>query len=259
MADEQPVDFFADPPQDAAPPDPAAGDDPEGAPVPEVSDAPPDADAPAEDGEAPAAGDEPPDQSEDIDTLRARLADIQRERDDAKRVADEARSTQERAIFEAAQIAWEREERDMLARTEEMNYGDALAERTRFYQGRVEQTMAWAQNAIQQANVEPFAANVIAHYGLRPADRARLGNNPQQFTGIAEAIKAERDANASEFSELKKRLQQLERGQQAGRVVGSGANRIGGTRASPSAAPLPDGEVEGLAYLLRQAGQYPRG
>lgn len=266
MADSQPTDFFADPPAgsplgaeswetpgvaDAAT-DPSAAGNAEGAPLP---------DAPDEEA-APDAGDDGEGEETPIDWQARAEAAEQRAGDLAQRQA-QYDAAQQAALYRQAQEAFDANWQEHVAYAEEnlsateaarylSQVRDAhVAALRQYYEGAVQTVMRVAMGP-------GYAEHLIAEHGLAPEDRALLGNDPQQMPVIAAALAARDRRTQTQIDQTKRDLRNVKRGQQARRLVASGATLAGGPgQRAPVVDPRSLSPMEHLKALL--AGQIREG
>jgi hypothetical protein len=249
MAD-QTVDFFADRPTpelgvpglSTAVADPSAAENDEG--VPTFLDA----------LGADATPEETDDQTEEVDETdwQARAAAAEGA---IQQFAQVQQAQQQQAMYQQALQAFEEEARQHEAWAEE-NLGaqEAVQYLSQYRQGREHRMRTYFEQAMQTVinNVgsASYADHVIQHFGLDPEDKVLLGEDPQQMAARAEQLQMRDRRFQEKFGQTDRDIKNLKRGQQASRLVRSGATRSGGGGqrapiANPSQLP-PEQQLMGL-------------
>lgn len=253
MAD-QTVDFFADRPTpelgvpglSTAVADPSAAENDEG--VPTFLDA---LDADATPGEI---EDQSEDDAPEVDETdwQARATAAEQH---IQQFAQVQQAQQQQAMYQQALEAFEQEAQQHEAWAEE-NLGaqEAVQYLRQYRQGREHRMRTYFEQAMQTVihNVgsASYADHVIQHFGLDPEDKVLLGEDPQQMAARAEQLQARDKRFQEKFGQTDRDIKNLKRGQQAQRLVRSGATRSGGggQRApivNPSQLP-PEQQLMGL-------------
>ncbi len=204
------------------------------------------------DGENAPQGEAP---EEQVD-YRALYESAQQETAQERSARQQLEAQQQQLMFQASQAAWEQERQNAHAHANTLDYEQAQQHLANFYQQREQRLMGWAQQATQAVWINQHADQVIRQHGLSPDDRARLGNDPQQFAAVAQSISSERQRYTSELQDTKAQLKKMQQQLAANGALSNPAYRQGGARPN-GAVPnqLVPGSVEKLAAILGMPAQ----
>lgn len=251
MAD-QTVDFFADSPAryegivgpSTAVAEPSAAENDEG--VPTFLDALDAAATPEEN--------EDQDESEAVDETDWKARAEQAE-GAITQLAQTQQAQQQQAMYQEALQAFEAEAQQHEAWAEEnLGAAEAVQYLRQYRQGREQRMRTYFEQAMQSVitNVgrASYADHVIQHYGLDPSDKVLLGDDPQQMEAKARQLWTRDQKFQEKFGQTDRQITNLRRGQQAQRLVASGATRAGGGgQRSPIVNPSqlsPEQQLKGL-------------